>query len=117
RRVNAAAGTSIFVDASAAPALAGPYPTSAFKFHPAMPKIAALWNEGGVAAVNKVGFPNMNQSHFEHQDIMSRGVRNGFGPLGVTESGWLARFADAHAPTSLGAVGLGVGRPLDFIGG
>lgn len=108
------ASGNIFVDPNVALALNG---TTDYRLHPSMPKIAALWNEGSVAAVTRTGYPRANLSHFESQDIFSTGVRNGFGALSVAESGWLARFADAHAPTALGAVGLGVGRPLDFVGG
>jgi uncharacterized protein (DUF1501 family) len=82
-----------------------------------MPKIAALWAAGNVAAVNRVGYPNANLSHFESEDIFSYGVRNGFNGLPVPISGWIARYADRNAPTPLGAVGLGVGRRRDFIGG
>jgi uncharacterized protein (DUF1501 family) len=70
-----------------------------------------------VAAVQRVGYPNPNLSHFESQDIYSLGVRNGFGDLGITQSGWIARYADRNAPTPLGAVSLGQGRPNDFSGG
>jgi uncharacterized protein (DUF1501 family) len=44
-------------------------------------------------------------------------VRSGFGALGLQPSGWIARFADLHAPTPLGAVSVGMGRPVDFVGG
>lgn len=91
--------------------------TSAYRMHPAMPKIAALWNDGEVAAVNRVGYPKANLSHFESMDIMSFGVRNGFAPLGMPQSGWLARFCDEYAPTPLGAVAVNVGRPRDIVGG
>jgi uncharacterized protein (DUF1501 family) len=91
--------------------------TSAYRLHPAMPKIAALWNEGSVAAVLRTGYPSANLSHFTSMDIFSHGVRNGFGALGLTPSGWIARFADQYAPTAMGAVALGQGRPTDFVGG
>jgi len=97
--------------------LGGPAQTTLYKMHPAMPRIAALWYEGKVAAVNRVGYPQENLSHFTSMDIFSYGVRNSFGPLGIPPSGWIARYADRNAPTPMGAVGLGVGRPLDFEGG
>ena len=34
-----------------------------------------------------------------------------------TQSGWIARYADLYAPTPMGAVSLGMGRPRDFVGG
>jgi uncharacterized protein (DUF1501 family) len=95
----------------------GPNPTTLYGLHPAMPNIAALWAEGAVAISNLVGYPNENLSHFESEDIFSYGVRNGFGGTGQPASGWIARYADQYAPTSLGAVSLGVGRRRDFTGG
>jgi uncharacterized protein (DUF1501 family) len=56
-------------------------------------------------------------SHFTSQDIYSYGVRDDFGSLGIPQSGWVARFADLYATTPTGAVAVGVGRPLDFVGG
>jgi uncharacterized protein (DUF1501 family) len=91
--------------------------TTAYKLHPSMPKIAAMWNNGEVAAVNRVGYPTADLSHFVSQDIYSLGVRGSFGSLGIPNSGWIARFCDHYAPTPLGAVAVGVGRPLDLVGG
>ena len=76
-----------------------------------------MWDQNDVAVVQRVGYPVANLSHFESQDIYSYGVRNGFGGLGISPSGWMARFADLYAPTPLGAVALGVGRPTSFVGG
>lgn len=115
RRTSAAG--SVAVDTSGVPALGGPFATQLYKLHPSLPRIRALYDEGSVAFVQRVGYPSANLSHFESQDIYSTGVRNGFGPLGVSPSGWIARYANDNAPTSMGAVGLGVGRLLDFIGG
>ena len=91
--------------------------TSKYGLHPSMPEVAALWNAGDALAVQRVGYPNANLSHFESQDIFSYGVRNGFSALGALPSGWIARYADLYAPTPLGAVSVGMGRPLDFVGG
>ena len=107
----------IAVPAASALALGGVAATTSYRLHPSMPKIAALWNEGSVAAVQRVGYPDENLSHFTSQDIFSLGVRNNFGALGIPTSGWVARFADHYAPTPMGSVALGVGRPLDFQGG
>jgi len=108
---------TIAIPSDGALSLAGPAATNSYRLHPSMPKIASLWNEGKVAAVNRVGYPQENLSHFTSQDIFSLGVRNSFGPLGIPQSGWIARYADLYAPTPMGAVALGVGRPLDFAGG
>lgn len=88
-----------------------------YGLHPSLSNIQGLWNQSKVAIVNKVGYPTANLSHFTSQDIYSLGVRNDFSTLGIGESGWVARFADLYAPTGMGCVGVGVGRPLDFEGG
>jgi uncharacterized protein (DUF1501 family) len=95
----------------------GPHPTTDYVFHPAMDAIASMWADGDVAVVQKVGYPQANLSHFTSQDVFSLAVRGSFGPLGIPESGWIARYADLHAPTPMGAVSIGLGRPLDFEGG
>ncbi len=88
-----------------------------FELNPNLDNMAALYNQGDGAIFQKVGYPSQNLSHFTSQDIYSEGVRNGFGGLPIQESGWIARFADLYAPTPLGAVSVGVGKPLDFVGG
>jgi len=85
--------------------------------HPSFVNLLAMWNQGDLAIVQRVGYPTPNQSHFESQDIYSYGVRGTFAALGILPSGWMARFADLYAPTPLGAVALGVGRPTSFVGG
>jgi uncharacterized protein (DUF1501 family) len=95
----------------------GPNATTRYGLHPALDQIRALWNEGAVAIVNRVGYPDANLSHFTSMDVQSYAVRGSFGPLGIPASGWIARYADLFAPTPMGAVAIGVGRPLDFVGG
>ncbi len=104
------------IQASDALSLAAGPGTSAYVLHPRMTATQALWNDGDVAIVQRVGYPSANLSHFISQDIFSRCVRDRF-PAGIPSSGWIARYADRNAPTPLGAVSLGVGRPLDFVGG
>ena len=96
---------------------AGPGANADYGVHPAMPSLAARYGAGEAAFVNMVGYPDANLSHFTSQDIYSHGVRGEFADVGLTESGWIARFADQYAPTPLGAVSVGVGRPLDLVGG
>jgi uncharacterized protein (DUF1501 family) len=106
---------NIAIPAASALALNGV--SGAYKLHPSMPKLAALWNSGDALAVQQVGYPGADLSHFVSQDIFSYGVRNGFTSLGIKKSGWIARFADLYAATPLGAVSIGRGKPLDFTGG
>ena len=95
----------------------GPNGTTHYGFHPALDGIRALWDLGEVAVVNKVGYPQPNLSHFTSQDVYSLGVRGSFSALSIPQSGWIARYADAYAATPMGAVSVGMGRPLDFVGG
>jgi uncharacterized protein (DUF1501 family) len=105
-----AAGDGVSLDS-------GPAPTTDYVLHAAMPRLGALWAQGDLAVVNRVGYPDANLSHFTSQDIYSLGVRNGFQDLGIGKSGWVARYAERYAPTAMGAVSVGVGRMLDFVGG
>ena len=91
--------------------------SAGYRLHPAFTRLAALYNTGNVAAFRMVGYPDRNLSHFISQDIHSFGVRDDFEALGISESGWIARYADQHAPTPMGAVSLGLGRPREFEGG
>src|SRR5262245_51377505 len=50
-----AARPGLAIPADQALALTGSKATGTYKLHPATPKIAALWNEGSVAAVQRVG--------------------------------------------------------------
>ncbi|MCA8915061.1 MAG: DUF1501 domain-containing protein [Planctomycetes bacterium] len=89
---------------------------SAYEIHPSLVNIQSLWNQGDAAFVHKVGYPSQNLSHFVSEDIWSYGARNGLASLPSMAPGWLARFGNNHAPTSMGLVSIGVGRRLDFEG-
>jgi uncharacterized protein (DUF1501 family) len=91
--------------------------SAGYRLHPSFTRLAELYNAGTVAIFRKVGYPNADLSHFVSQDVHSWGVRGGFDALGLSPSGWMARYADLHASTALGAVSLGVGRPLELEGG
>jgi len=91
--------------------------TSLYRLHPAMPKLSELWNTGDALTVQRVGYPSEDLSHFVSSDVFSLGVRGSFVPLRVNRSGWIARYADNYAASPLGAVSIGMGRPLDFVGG
>jgi uncharacterized protein (DUF1501 family) len=98
-------------------ALTGGPGNSLYRLHPELHTVRDLWDAGEVALVHRVGYPVENLSHFESQDIYAYGVRNGFIPLGIPTSGWVARYAEQYAPTPMGAVSLGQGRPRTFVGG
>lgn len=62
--------------------------------HPDMLGFKALYDEGKVAIVNNVGYPDMNGSHFRGRDIVMMGgdADDNF------SSGWMGRFLDAEYP-------------------
>jgi uncharacterized protein (DUF1501 family) len=63
--------------------------SNALGLHPSMSKIKGLYDEGKVAVVTGVGYPNPNGSHFESADIWHS--------ANLTDNrkdGWLGRYAD-----------------------
>ena len=78
-------------------------------FNPSMAPIKELWDEGKVAVINGVGYPNPNRSHFRSMDIWHTGVSEGIG-----SSGWLGRTIrelDPKAENVLTGVNFGRGLP------
>ena len=60
-----------------------------FGLHPAMAEIKRFYDEGRVAIVHGVGYPNPNLSHFLSMDIWHTADTNGSG-----SRGWLGKYAD-----------------------
>jgi uncharacterized protein (DUF1501 family) len=56
--------------------------------HPSLLTFKSAWDEGNLALLNMVGYPNPNRSHAESTDIWFKGIRNGNGD----QSGWAARM-------------------------
>lgn len=86
-----------------------------FALHYDLNNIKQLWDDNDLHIVNKVSYPNPNQSHFTSQDVYSFGVRdnstNGDG------RGWLGRFADEYCTDPvepLGVISVGLGKRPDF---
>ncbi|HEX5138542.1 MAG TPA: DUF1501 domain-containing protein [Planctomycetota bacterium] len=85
-----------------------------FQLHWGLKNVKQLWDDGDVHVVNKVSYPDPNQSHFTSQDIMSFGIRNEGDGDG---RGWLGRFADLYCADPvepLGVISVGLGRRPDF---
>jgi uncharacterized protein (DUF1501 family) len=85
--------------------------SSEFGLHPAMSRIKQLYDEGKVAIVPGVGYPNPNLSHFASMDIWHTADITG-----LSGSGWLGRYADIAliGETGLSAAALGFGLPKSF---
>src|SRR5262252_2328782 len=56
--------------------------------HPGMQGLKPLWDEGKLAVMQGVGYPNPERSHFESMDIW-----HSADPKRVTTTGWLGRGA------------------------
>ena len=80
-----------------------------FGFNPSMGPIKRLWDEGKVAVINGIGYPNPNRSHFRSTDIWSTAQ-----PESIIDSGWLGRTIrelDPKAENVLTGVNFGRGLP------
>ena len=80
-----------------------------FGFNPALAPIKALYDQGKVALINGVGYPNPNRSHFRSMDIWHTCE-----PDKVGTEGWLGRVIrdlDPKAENVLTGVNFGRGLP------
>ncbi|ACT91320.1 DUF1501 domain-containing protein [Dyadobacter fermentans] len=57
-------------------------------FHPAMTGMRALYDEGKLAIINSVSYPDPNQSHYRSTDIWMTGVDS----TKYSTSGWAGRY-------------------------
>ncbi|MCB9465959.1 MAG: DUF1501 domain-containing protein [Candidatus Eisenbacteria bacterium] len=62
--------------------------------HPQLQPLESLYNQGKMAIVQGVGYPNMNLSHFRGTDIWFSGSSEDQ----VVQTGWLARFLEHSFP-------------------
>ena len=60
--------------------------------HPALEPLRALYDQGDVAILNAVGYPNPNRSHFRSMDIWNSGSASNE----YLQTGWIGRYLDAH---------------------
>ena len=78
-------------------------------FNPSMGPIKRLWDEGKVAVINGIGYPNPNRSHFRSMDIWHTAM-----PDDIGREGWLGRTTrelDPAGDNVLTAVNFGRGLP------
>jgi uncharacterized protein (DUF1501 family) len=64
--------------------------TDQLGLHPSLGKLKGLYDDGMVAIVQGVGYPNPNRSHFRSMDIWHTAR-----PESMERSGWLGRYLDA----------------------
>ena len=70
--------------------------------HPALKDLHQVWENGDLAVVQGVGYPNPNRSHFRSMEIWQTGT---IGP--APPAGWLGRLGDAHPGWSSATWGRG----------
>ena len=81
--------------------------------HPGLTGLKQLHDDGCLAVVAGVGYPNPNRSHFASMDIWQSGRPEGKG------TGWLGRYVDATCngnPAADVAVSVGRTAPLAMLG-
>ncbi|HSR49987.1 MAG TPA: DUF1501 domain-containing protein [Acidobacteriota bacterium] len=82
-----------------------------YGMHPAMTDLRDLWDQGVLAAVHGVGYPNPNRSHFRSSDIWHTAA-----PEVVAKDGWLAKHLDdLDSQSTLDALAIGGGVPKAMI--
>lgn len=76
--------------------------------HPGLAPLKSLYDDGRVALVQGVGYPNPNRSHFRAMEIWETAADS----EQVLTTGWLGRWFDATCtgPASDPAIGLQLGR-------
>ena len=77
--------------------------------NPAMGPIKSLWDEGKVAVIQGVGYPNPNRSHFRSMDVWHTAQ-----PADIAPEGWLGqaiRDLDPKAENVVTGVNFGRGLP------
>ncbi len=62
--------------------------------HPALKGFKSLYDQGHLAVLNGVGYPNPDRSHFRSMDIWQTGSGSGQN----LSTGWLGRYLDSGAP-------------------
>lgn len=84
-------------------------------FHPELKGLQALFNEGKVAIVQNVGYPNPNRSHFESMRIWQSAS-----PENTIKYGWIGRHFDQQSSVGplnpVVALGLSREQPLALAG-
>src|SRR3979409_148117 len=60
--------------------------------HPSLTNLKSLYDEGSLAILNNVGYPNPDRSHFRSMDIWQTASNSNE----FLNSGWLGRYLDAE---------------------
>ena len=60
--------------------------------HPSLTHLKSLYDEGNMAILNNVGYPNPDRSHFRSMDIWQSGSKS----EEYVYTGWIGRYLDAQ---------------------
>jgi uncharacterized protein (DUF1501 family) len=77
-----------------------------FGLNPSMAGFGKLWQDGTLAVVRGVGYPQPDHSHFRSMDIWQTGS-----PQAPVNTGWIGRWLDATGDDPLRAVNIGAVLP------
>jgi len=83
-------------------------------FHPALSQVKDLYDDGRLAVVQGVGYPNPNRSHFRSTEIW----QTASDANKVARFGWIGRYFDHACKGTDPTIGVNVGRqtPQAFVG-
>jgi len=85
--------------------------TSTVALHPSLKELKPILENGRLAVVQNVSYPEPNLSHFRSKYIWQSGY-----PRGSTDSGWIARYLESVQAKTADAVFLGEEYPLALTG-
>ncbi|MCE9615118.1 MAG: DUF1501 domain-containing protein [Lentisphaerae bacterium] len=75
--------------------------------HPALAGVKGLYDDGQVAVVHAVGYPNPNRSHFRAMEIWQTAADADR----YEDYGWIGRYFDRYCRAMDGSVGVAIGGP------
>lgn len=79
--------------------------------NPAMTQLRDLWDDGSLAVIRGVGYPQPDHSHFRSMDIWQTAS-----PGSAVPSGWIGRWLDSTGADPLRAVSIGPVLPMLAVG-
>ena len=86
--------------------------------HPALASLKGEFDQGKMAIIENVGYPNPNRSHFQSMEIWHTAEDSGDGARHEM-TGWLGRYFDAqcsgsdpHVKTDQGSIGMSFGKVM-----
>jgi uncharacterized protein (DUF1501 family) len=82
-----------------------------FGLHPSMAGLKSVYDQGKLAVVMGVGYPEPNRSHFRSMDIWQSAR-----PQEFSNIGWLGRWHDATGPDALRMLNIGGSLPRFMVG-